>query len=134
MLRRSESTNGIKTSKERLRFNTQFFVRQTGRPHEFTADPRARLLTAVTLRTEGASGNFDPKLGFDVLYDGRPGAGTELDRHAVRPTRADGSEKPGGQGRRRLRDQLGRTHGERERRETEATVSKIKWSTQKRAP
>lgn len=134
MLRRSESTNGIKTSKERLRFNTQFFVRQTGRPREFTEDPRARLLTAVTLRTEGASGNFHPKLGFDVLYDGRPGAGTELDRHAVRPTRADGSEKPGGQGRRRSRDRLGRTYGERERGETEATVSKIKWSTQKRAP
>lgn len=73
MLRRSESTNGIKTSKERVRFNTQFFVRQMGRPREFTADLRARLLPAVTLRTEGASGNFDPKLGFDVLYDGRPG-------------------------------------------------------------
>lgn len=84
MLRRSESTNRIKTSKERLRFNTQFFVRQTGRPREFTEDPRARLLTAVTLRTEGASGNFHPKLGFDVLYDGRPGGG-----HRAGPSRRE---------------------------------------------
>lgn len=84
MLRHSESTNRIKTSKERLRFNTQFFVRQMGRPREFTADLQARLLPAVTLRTEGASGNFHPKLGFDVLYDGRPGGG-----HRAGPSRRE---------------------------------------------